>query len=267
MKVLPNLKKVAIPSLIKAVFLFVLFTVLVFSFGKLGRTQAAGSIGLSYSGCLSALLGRFYNFKAGNFPLSPCVKNDSLISLGNGTITSVVAGTGLTGGAASGSAMLSLGATYSLPQSCTTDQIIKWNGTAWVCASTPSKVLAKDATITGGITHQTTTPPGSPVSLPGTTVSFSASEISAPAKLAINWTGRFTNDTPGSQVDSSIYVDGVFVMGTRVVVPLAATWTQHAITKVVPVSAGAHIVEIFWDTYGGTATAADTQLSVLAIPN
>jgi hypothetical protein len=48
---------------------------------------------------------------------------------GGGTITGVTAGTGLTGGGTSGTVAL------SLLTSCSTNQILKWNGTAWVCSA------------------------------------------------------------------------------------------------------------------------------------
>ncbi len=55
---------------------------------------------------------------------------------GSGTVTSVATGPGLTGGPITATGTVSLAITQLLPTTaCTTDQIIKWNGTAWVCAS------------------------------------------------------------------------------------------------------------------------------------
>ncbi len=53
-------------------------------------------------------------------------------------VTSVATGPGLTGGPITATGTVSLATTQLLPTTaCTTDQIIKWNGTAWVCASPP----------------------------------------------------------------------------------------------------------------------------------
>lgn len=54
---------------------------------------------------------------------------------GNGTITGVSAGTGLSGGGSSGTVGLSLASSYQLPQSCTANQLAEWSGTAWGCVN------------------------------------------------------------------------------------------------------------------------------------
>jgi hypothetical protein len=55
---------------------------------------------------------------------------------GGGSVTSVATGPGLTGGPITTTGTVNLAATQLLPTvACTTDQIIKWNGSAWVCAS------------------------------------------------------------------------------------------------------------------------------------
>ncbi|MCU1293607.1 MAG: hypothetical protein JWP08_2457, partial [Bryobacterales bacterium] len=53
-----------------------------------------------------------------------------------GTVTSVGTDSGLTGGPITGSGTISLATTQLLPAiACSTNQIVKWNGSAWVCAT------------------------------------------------------------------------------------------------------------------------------------
>ena len=56
---------------------------------------------------------------------------------GGGTVTSVMAGTGLQGSPnpITGAGSLNVAPSYQLPQACSTNQIPKWNGTAWTCAA------------------------------------------------------------------------------------------------------------------------------------
>ncbi|MBL8520102.1 MAG: hypothetical protein JNK75_05455 [Betaproteobacteria bacterium] len=53
-----------------------------------------------------------------------------------GTVTSIAAGTGLTGGTITASGTIGLAATNLLPTTaCASNEIAKWNGSAWACAA------------------------------------------------------------------------------------------------------------------------------------
>ena len=57
---------------------------------------------------------------------------------GSGTsagVTQVNSGTGLTGGPITGTGTLAILNAYQLPQSCSSNQVPQWNGSAWVCAT------------------------------------------------------------------------------------------------------------------------------------
>ena len=54
----------------------------------------------------------------------------------SGTVTSVATGVGLTGGTITGAGTINLATTQLLPAiACSTNQIVKWNGSAWACAT------------------------------------------------------------------------------------------------------------------------------------
>ncbi|MFO1303333.1 MAG: tail fiber domain-containing protein [Burkholderiales bacterium] len=73
-----------------------------------------------------------------------------------GFVTSVTAGTGLTGGTITSSGTIGLAATQLLPTTaCANNQIAKWNGTAWACAADSNgggtvTNVATGAGLTGG---------------------------------------------------------------------------------------------------------------------
>jgi hypothetical protein len=55
-----------------------------------------------------------------------------------GTVTSIATGPGLTGGTITTTGTINLTSTQLLPTTaCSTDQIAKWNGSAWVCTTPP----------------------------------------------------------------------------------------------------------------------------------
>ncbi len=67
-----------------------------------------------------------------------------------GDITSVMVGTGLTGGGVSGDVTLGLVPSYQLPQTCTNGQLPQWNGSAWTCASQTAYTAGTGLTLSGG---------------------------------------------------------------------------------------------------------------------
>ncbi|MFO1306010.1 MAG: tail fiber domain-containing protein [Burkholderiales bacterium] len=77
--------------------------------------------------------------------------------VGTGTVTSVGTGTGLTGGPITGTGTINLAATNLLPTpACATNQIPKWNGTAWACAADANSggtvtSITAGAGLTGGV--------------------------------------------------------------------------------------------------------------------
>jgi hypothetical protein len=98
------------------------------------QTWAASTVAV-YTGCLSNSSGAISSVAAGNSPLSPCNSTQTIIHFSGGTITSVNAGTGLTGGGTNGDVTLAVSPSYRLPQACSNGQFPSWNGTTWTCGT------------------------------------------------------------------------------------------------------------------------------------
>jgi hypothetical protein len=87
-----------------------------------------------YTGCLKTD-GTIVKVKEGDSPLSSCATGQAKITIGNGDITGIVAGTGLTGGADQGTPTLALTGDYSLPQGCAVGSPAKRAASGWYCGT------------------------------------------------------------------------------------------------------------------------------------
>ena len=103
--------------------------------------------------------GDLTKFKVEDQPLNACAGEQVHAHLSGGDVTSVVAGSGLTGGSTNGNATLSLASDYALPQQCAEGDIAGWDGSGWACAQAPHpdvfslRVRCIQLAITSGRTH------------------------------------------------------------------------------------------------------------------
>jgi hypothetical protein len=98
-----------------------------------------------YTGCLNT--GGLITSLAASptTPLKPCGSTQTLVHVSGGTVTSVTAGAGLTGGGSDGAVTLSLGSGYTLPQSCSAGNVPGWTGSAWTCYQAGTGLSANTA--------------------------------------------------------------------------------------------------------------------------
>lgn len=88
----------------------------------------------TYTGCYNASSGTINKLSLGSVPQKNCGA-DARVAISAGDITAVNVSGGLTGGGTNGDITIGLDPKYTLPQSCPTNFIPKWNGTAWVCSA------------------------------------------------------------------------------------------------------------------------------------
>jgi hypothetical protein len=92
------------------------------------------------TGCLGSN-GDLTEFAVGATPAKECKQTDTQVQLSGGDITSVVAGAGLEGGAASGAAAVGISPTFRLPQNCANGDTPRWSDGQWACGSGTTYVV------------------------------------------------------------------------------------------------------------------------------
>jgi hypothetical protein len=108
---------------------------------------------------------------------------------GTGTITGVTAGSGLTGGGSAG------GVSLSLLTSCSSGQVLQWNGTAWACSASGLGSVAHNTTLTGNGTS--TTPLGITVPMSLNANSGAAIIAATNTGSGVGVQGQVGNSFPG----------------------------------------------------------------------
>jgi hypothetical protein len=109
--------------------------------------------GVTLTGCLQRD-GDLQDVAVGASPRHRCGKRETEVSIGNGDITAVSAGTGIQGGADSGEASVAVAPSFRLPQACASGQTITISGNAWSCADrqtlTAQQIPAGDSRCANG---------------------------------------------------------------------------------------------------------------------
>lgn len=88
----------------------------------------------TYTGCLTSG-GNVNYIKAGDSPSQPCATQKQEVKLSGGDITRVAVTGALTGGGDNGAVTVGLDSTKTVPSSCSSGQVPKWNGSAWTCGA------------------------------------------------------------------------------------------------------------------------------------
>jgi hypothetical protein len=98
-----------------------------------GTVLAAGATVPTVTGCLASKDATLIKVKLGDAPASPCSSGQTVVHLSGGDITSVTVGEGLTGGGTNGDITIGLDASFTLPQGCSTGDIVEKTSTGWTC--------------------------------------------------------------------------------------------------------------------------------------
>jgi hypothetical protein len=99
-----------------------------------------------YTGCLTTSgtgAGQISKVALGSSPLKPCSSTQRVVNLSGGTITSITAGSGLTGGGSNGDVTISLGSGYALPQTCSDGELVGQTNGQFTCYD-PADGLVSD---------------------------------------------------------------------------------------------------------------------------
>jgi hypothetical protein len=89
-----------------------------------------------YAGCLTTSgtgAGQISKVALGSSPLKPCSSTQRVVNLSGGTITSVSAGSGLTGGGSNGAVTIGLESGYALPQTCADGEVVGQTNGQFAC--------------------------------------------------------------------------------------------------------------------------------------